>query len=220
LVQCDCLQVLPTLGEGTVDAILTDPPYGVANRCNYNERGLGMSRGKNWPAKDWQDVHGDDTPFDPAPWLSFPKVILWGANYYSDRLPKSGWLVWDKERPDELDQSTCELAWMNFRMGVRRFRYLWNGLCRAGEIGEHYHPTQKPIALMEWCLSLLPDAKAVFDPYMGSCPVGLACIRLKRRYVGCELHKPYFDIAVERCKRELDRHPLFDRPKLRQGELI
>ena len=199
LIHGDCLEVLKTLDAGSVDAVVTDPPYGIAHPCNYAER----KRGALAPCNDWRDVHGDDKPFDPSPILALDvPTVLWGANWYADKLPPSGgWLVWDKRRPDALDQSTCELAWTNCIKGVRRFTHLWNGMMRASEHGENYHPTQKPVALMFWVLGLrwMPKAGAViFDPYMGAGPVGVACVQTGRSFIGIEIDEGYFKIAQRR----------------------
>lgn len=185
------------------DAIITDPPYGMAHPCDYKARG----RGALAECKDWPDVHGDAEPFDPAWLLALARpTVLWGANYYADRLPPSpGWLVWDKERPDDLDQSTCELAWTNCVKGVRRFSHLWNGMMKASEKGESYHPTQKPVALMAWTLGLrwLAGIRSVYDPYMGAGPMGVACVRAGIAYVGVELNPDHFATAQGRLEREL-----------------
>jgi site-specific DNA-methyltransferase (adenine-specific) len=190
---------MKTMPDKSVDAVITDPPYGISHPCNYHARG----RGKLAVCNDYPDVIGDTEPFDPSPFLSFSKVVLWGANNYADKLPPSaGWLVWDKERPDTLDQSTCELAWTNCVKGVRRFRYLWNGMMRAGEHGENYHATQKPVALMKWLLELpwLKEAQVIFDPFMGSGTTGVACMQLGRRFIGCEIDEGYFQIAKKRIE--------------------
>jgi site-specific DNA-methyltransferase (adenine-specific) len=197
LYHADCLDILPTLGK--VDAVVTDPPYGIALPTDFWRRGRSnLAMCNNYPA-----VIGDDTHFDPAPILALDvPTVLWGANYYADKLPPSGgWLVWDKERPDDLDQATCELAWTNCVKGVRRFRYLWNGMMKAGEWNESYHPTQKPVALMKWVLTLrwLPKSGAtVLDPFMGAGSTGVACVRTGRRFIGIELDEAYFNLAVKR----------------------
>ena len=193
------------------DLIVTDPPYGISHKCNFAERG----RGNLARCNDYPDVAGDTEPFDPAPILDLDvPTVLWGANHFADRLPASGgWLVWDKERPDTLDQSTCELAWTNCVKGVRRFRHLWNGMMRASEHGENYHPTQKPVALMSWVLSLrwMPKSPSlVFDPYMGSGPVGFAAMCVGHRYLGFDLNAEYCDIARRRISDAATS--LFDPP--------
>ena len=188
-----------TMPRGKIGFVITDPPYGIAHPCNFKSRG----RGNLTACNDYANVYSDSQPFDPAPILELDvPTILWGANHYADKLPPSdGWLVWDKERPDGLDQSTCELAWTNCIKGVRRFRHLWNGMMRASEHGENYHPTQKPVALMQWVLSLpwIPKIDTtVFDPYMGAGPVGVACVRIGYPYIGCEISEQYFKIAEQR----------------------
>jgi DNA modification methylase len=193
----DCREILPQLEP--VDLVLTDPPYGIAHPTNYAERGRGVLAA----CRDYPPVHDDDKPFDPTFWLQWP-CILWGANYYADRLPvSSGWLVWDKERPDDLDQSRCELAWSNFVKGVRLFRWLWNGMMRASDEALE-HPTQKPIALMKWCLeSRWTPQGTVLDPFMGSGTTLRAAKDLGRRAIGIEIEEKYCEIAAKRLSQEV-----------------
>ena len=204
----DCLEILPHLGK--VDAVITDPPYGIGHPCNYGERG----RGKLSACNNFPDVHGDNQPFDPAPVLCMGlPTVLWGGNHYANQLPpSSGWLVWDKMRPDDIDQATCELAWSNCVKGVRRIEHLWNGCMRASEHGESYHPTQKPVKVIEWVLSLrwLRDFVTIFDPFMGSGTTGVACVNQGRKFVGIEIEPKYFDIACKRIEAAHAQGRLFD----------
>jgi DNA modification methylase len=71
------------------------------------------------------------------------------------------------------------------------------------------HPTQKPLALMEWCLGFLPDARTILDPFMGSGTTLVACQRLGRQGIGIELDPDYFAIACKRVQDVVDRPPLF-----------
>lgn len=204
-----CEDVLPTLDRASVDAVIADPPYGMKHPCNFGERG----RSNLAQCNDYPDVEGDATPFDPSPLLALGKpTVLWGGNWFADRLPpRSGWLVWDKLRPDDLDQATCELAWTNFVKGVRRYTHLWNGMMRASEHGESYHPTQKPVALMSWVLRLPWTPRGlVLDPYMGSGTTGVAAVREGRRFIGIECERRYFDIAVRRIDAEIRQGRLFE----------
>jgi DNA modification methylase len=192
-------EVVPRIIE-KVDLILTDPPYGINHPTNYQERG----RGKLAKCKNYEPVVGDDVPFDPTWLIEYRKpTCLWGANYYANKLPNtSGWLVWDKERPDTLDQSTCELAWTNFVKGVRRFRWMWNGMLRDGS-DVLVHPTQKPVALMQWVLKLRwTPVGTVLDPYMGSGTTLVAAKRLGRRAIGIEMSEAYCEIAVQRLSQK------------------
>lgn len=199
IYNADCLEVLPTL-EG-VDAVVSDPPYGISATFGKVTRG-----GKEWPTKHHNTpIAGDDKSFDPSPWLLFRECILWGANFYSSSLPCAGWLVWDK-RPGiedmEWTRSDAEIAFRKGSLTVRTFRHLWHGLCRGSEVGEHHHPTQKPIALMQWCIGFT-KGETILDPYMGSGTTGVACIRTGRRFIGIEIDHKYCDIAVKRMEAEL-----------------
>ncbi len=198
IIHGDCRAILPTLPK--VDLVLTDPPYGIGHPCSFQERRRGnLANCTNYP-----NVHADNRPFDPSAWIAYP-CILWGGNHYASRLPdQSGWLVWDKERPDDLDQATCELAWSNVIKGVRRFRYLWHGMIRAGD-DELYHPTQKPVALMTWCMSLrwTKDATTILDPFMGSGTTLRAAKDLGRKAIGIELEERYCEIAAKRLAQEV-----------------
>lgn len=193
----DAREIVPTLSG--VSVVLTDPPYGINHPTDYHQR----RRYRAANSRDYAPVFGDDQPFDPALALGVGTAhILWGANWYSSRLSDSGgWLVWDKERPDDLDQATCELAWTDCIKGVRRFRYLWNGMMRAGD-ETLVHPTQKPAALMRWCLSFpWVPAGLVLDPYMGSGPTLRAAKDMGRRAIGIEIEEKYCEIAAERLSQ-------------------
>jgi hypothetical protein len=191
----DCREIVPSLGfDGLV---CSDPPYGIAHPTDYADRG----RSKAAQCRNYPAVHGDGEAFDPRWLLTVGRArILWGGNYFAHLLPpQSGWLVWDKERPDELDQATCELAWTDCVKGVRRYRHLWNGMIRAGD--DHLeHPTQKPEALMRWCLGLRWTAPydTVLDPFMGSGTTLRAAKDLGRCAIGIEIEEKYCEIAAKR----------------------
>jgi hypothetical protein len=197
----DCRDVLLGL-SWFAGLVLTDPPYGISHPTDYRTRG----RGALANCKDYVPVHGDAESFDPRWLLSVGDArILWGGNHYASRLPDSGgWLVWDKERPDNLDQATCELAWSDCVKGVRRFRYLWNGMMRAGD-DVLCHPTQKPEALMRWCLNLrwTRDYETILDPFMGSGTTLRAAKDLGRKAIGIEIEERYCEIAAERLAQEV-----------------
>lgn len=213
----DCLSILPHLIG--MAAIVTDQPYGINHPCNFSERG----RGNLAACNDYPDVHGDDQDYDPSPILNLGlPTVLWGGNHFADKLPASGgWLVWDKERPDTLDQATCELAWTNCVKGVRRFRHLWNGMMRASERGENYHPTQKPVALWTWALSLpWLQQGLLIDPYMGAGSCGIAAIQCGRRFFGCELNEEYCAIAKRRIVEAEEVGAMFRQEPEKQAEMF
>ncbi len=208
----DCREILPHLGK--FDLLLTDPPYGVNARTANKSSGRGTldkpTAPRIWASKDHAPVAGDDEPFDPAPFLPLaPAAVLWGANNYASKLPDSPcWLAWDRKdrRAADSDITDVELAAVighRFKT-VRIFRHMWAGFQRDSEIGAKVlHPTQKPVALMSWCLGFFPDAKTVIDPYMGSGPVAKACKDRGLRYVGIELVEKYCAIAADRLRQEV-----------------
>ena len=157
LILGDCREVLPLLPK--IDAVVTDPPYGIGYQ--KGEGGKGAHSFRNVGA-----ISGDDEPFDPSPWLSFDDVILWGGNHFAARLPHGRWLAWDKlAGMAEFDSfSDVEFAWRKGRGKDRIFNHLWKGICQASEKGggrERWHPTQKPIEVMRWCIQQIPDGGPV-----------------------------------------------------------
>lgn len=185
--------------------VLADPPYGM----NYKHGKGATKNGKHHNRGHLPPVAGDDKAFEPSHILKLgAPSILWGANHYADKLPASpAWYIWDKRDGIESnDNSDCELAWVNFGGSIRVYRHVWNGVIRASENGDkHLHSTQKPVALMRWCLlraKLAPGA-LVYDPYMGSGPIAKACKQLGYRYIGCELVESYCETAVLGLQQEV-----------------
>ena len=134
------------------------------------------------------------------------ECIIWGGNYFTDKVPLGGgkWLVWDKGQ--RLSQSDCELAYTTMP-GALRVMVLNRAALK--EDGTD-HPTQKPIKLMKWTISHLPEgSNTILDPFMGSGTTGVAAVQMGRKFIGIEREERYFDIA---CKRIEDAQ--------RQGDLF
>jgi site-specific DNA-methyltransferase (adenine-specific) len=216
----DCREILPQLPALPGPSfVLTDPPYGAGLSFDYAQRFQASKRnpvkgGRWWSNADRASigrhtpVRGDDEPFDPAHLMQYGRLVLFGANHYASRLPDcGGWIVWDKRRGIEDAQwpmSEAELAWTNLGEGVRVFRHRWFGLIRDSEKGEHFHPTQKPVALMKWILERWgrPD-DLLLDPYCGSGPALIAASELKLRAIGIEIEEKYCEIAAKRLSQEV-----------------
>lgn len=191
----DCRHVLPTLGK--VDAVVTDPPYGLGTKM----------QGGTWGAQDhnsgflkWDLEAPHDVVADLIS-LGVPSII-WGGNYFLVP-PSRCWLSWDKVNavPTMAD---FESAWTNLDRPSKR---------RALPVGrvEFGHPTQKPLPLMEWCLGFVP-AGLTLDPFMGSGTTGVACMRDGRAFIGIEREPTYFDIACRRIEEAYRQPRLFDEP--------
>ena len=185
----DCREILPTLPK--VDLVLTDPPYG-SGYAAHPVVGKGKKKSNHAPQK-WDNAISD---LSIIPNIS-EQFIIWGGNYY--QLPPSRcWLVWIKrDAPPSL--SGCELAWTNINANAKFFDWPI-AATNAERIG---HPTQKPIALMKWCLSFAPDAQTILDPFMGSGTTLRAAKDLRRKCIGIEIEEKYCEIAVKRLRQEV-----------------
>jgi site-specific DNA-methyltransferase (adenine-specific) len=193
----DCREVLPFV---CADVLLSDPPYGI--NLDTKARYEGNA--------DHAPVVGDDQPFDPHHLLSLEiPSVLWGANHYCQHLPPSpGWLAWIKvifdgafgTRQMDKKQAEMELAWSNCVARPKSIRHLWDGVFRDSEYRTRFHPAQKPVAVMQWCLSLMPKG-VVLDPYCGSGPVLVAAKNLARRAIGIEIEERYCEIAAKRLSQ-------------------
>lgn len=201
----DCLEVMPVLGK--VDAILTDPPYGIAR--DY----LKASKKGEWSKLYSSQIEWDDFTLNDAVHMGLEMAggsgIVWGGNYFS--LPSMrGWLIWDKMQAHS--SGHAELAWTSANIPIRTFSYCRAQLATEGK----QHPTQKPVSLMQWCLGFLPDAQTILDPFMGSGTTLVACAKLGRAGIGIELDPDYFDIAckrVEEAYRQPDMFVQADKPE-------
>lgn len=207
----DCMEIMPLLGK--VDAVVTDPPYGIGYKPQRHNSTKSLSQVRNFGPEDRLIGDTGKLDFDPSPFLHLAeRQIWWGANYYANKLNNAkGWLVWYKARGMENTSFSCaEMAWTNLPLSVRGFDYRWMGLVRDGQLGEAaVHPTQKPLAVMEWCLGFLPDSRLILDLFMGSGTTGVACVKTGRSFIGIEQHEPYFDIACERIRKAYAQPDMF-----------
>lgn len=201
IYNADCRKVLPFLER--FDLLLTDPPYGIneSSRKQKSRQGHGLANQKDYGEYEW-DKEPPPRWFLDAAQAASEQAILWGGNYYG--LPASScWLVWDKDN-GETDFADCELAWTNMRRAVRRFKWKWQGMLQENmgdKKEQRVHPTQKPLALMRWCLSLVPDALTVLDPFMGSGTTLVAAKLEGRKAVGIEISEKYCEAAANRLRQ-------------------
>lgn len=211
VIHGDCADVLPTLPM--FDLLLTDPPYGInVNNTTYREQAT--RPGKALAHKNLhRDKCGEWDKTPPTPELlalAMSKAqhhILWGGNYF-DVPPARGWLVWDKDNGSN-DYADCELAYTNIDMAVRLLKYTWHGMRQQDMKNKErrLHPTQKPVPVMAWCLSFVPQARTVLDPFAGSGTTGVACKRLRRHCTLIERDLDYCRIAA---KRLAEAQPMMD----------
>ena len=209
----DCMDVMPTLGK--VDAVVTDPPYGIGDKWDKEGR-FASCGGKLWDGSaGWDKTAPDKTIID----LMVAKAdisIVWGGNYF-ELPPSRGYLIWDKMQ-NGFSLADSEYAWVSAPLTPKTFRYARAQLASEGKT----HPTQKPLPLMEWCLTHIPDAQTILDPFMGSGTTGVACAKMGRKFIGIELDEDYFDIACKRIEAAYKQPDLFiEQPEnIKQGDLL
>jgi site-specific DNA-methyltransferase (adenine-specific) len=194
-----------------VDLLLTDPPYGLkAARKEGFGSGVkrhmnGLVKGGCIPKRDYGDAVWDDTPVEFSLLQAYIKAsrfqIIWGGNYFP--LPPTRCiLVWDKLRGDT-DYADGELAWTNLDDSLRIKRYKWNGFLTE-KPETRFHPTQKPLDVMTWAISLAPEScQTIIDPFMGSGTTLRAAKDLGRKAIGIELEERYCEIAAQRLSQEV-----------------
>lgn len=187
----DCLEILPTLGR--VDAVLTDPPYGIGIAAN-------PVRQKH-EKMDWDNFAATDEQISEILKCS-DEQIIWGGNYFN--LPPSrGFLIWDKLQPENFSLAMCEKAWWSKDTNAKIFK-------KSVTSYEKQHPTQKPVDLMQWCVE--KTSGTVLDPFMGSGTTGVACAKLGRKFIGIEIEPKYFDIACRRIEEAYKQPDMFIEP--------
>jgi DNA modification methylase len=130
-------------------------------------------------------------------------LIIWGGNYFADVLPQgTHWIVWDKLQtmPTFGD---CELAWTSSpRKSVVKVTIEWNGL--IGKEQHRHHPTQKPVKLMNWCISKYSKSgDIILDGFLGSGTTAVAAKNLGRKFIGIEIEPKYAEIAKQRLAQEV-----------------
>jgi len=191
------------------DAVVTDPPYGIDLDTDYSSLSgtaeFNAVKG-HYRGKVHARVAGDDAPFDPMTLIDMGRpCALFGVNHYSSRLPDGGsWHVWDKR--DGLGSNMLadfEIWWTSYPSGPSRiFRHKWLGYMRASEVGDHFHPTQKPTALMRAIINKAPSG-VILDPFMGSGTTLRAAKDLGRKAIGIEIEERYCEIAAKRLGQEV-----------------
>jgi DNA modification methylase len=196
----DCLEVMRGMADKSVDAVITDPPYGIGRDKGFGGfGGFGTPIARTRYHGDWDSERPNKEYFDNLLRIS-EVALIFGGNFFSDYLPVGKhWIVWDKlnTMPTFGD---CELVWTNVkRNSVKKITRQYNGL--IGKEKKRYHATQKPVDL---CVKLISqytkEGDTILDPFMGSGTTGVACVQTGRNFIGIEIDPTYFAIAEKRIK--------------------
>ena len=198
----DCREIVSHLGR--FDLLLTDPPYGIGAdktmaRQSGQRYGKAATAKRAYESTDW-DSKPPEKELLQMLISSSSEAIIWGGNYF-DLPPCVGPLLWDKENGTN-NFADGELAWNNLGSALRIKRHMWNGMLRKG--GEdRSHPTQKPLDVIAWCITLASDPKTILDPFAGSGTTGRAAKDLGRKCTMIEREEKYCEIAAKRMAQEV-----------------
>ena len=193
----DCLDIMKSIPDKSVDAVITDPPYGIGESNEKNATRINMAKPKDYGHYEWDAKPATGEQISTIRRVSRNQVIF-GGNYF-DLPPTPCWIVWDKQNGNN-DFADCELAWTSFSSAVRKVEWMWNGMIRKGN-EERYHPTQKPLGVMRWIVERYTQTgDTILDPFMGSGTTGVACVQTGRNFIGIEIDPTYFAIAERRIQ--------------------
>ena len=191
----DCRDVLPTLGK--VDAVVTDPPFGVGNFVQTS----GNVRGKT---VTWNDAPPGPELFSQLRAMSKHRII-WGANFFNCFEPNGGALVWVKNQPMP-NFSKAEVASCSHLKKTEVINLTWTNFVNDKVT---LHPCERPVGLYRWCIDYLPYCETVLDPFLGSGSCGVAAVQMGRKFIGVEMDPGYFDIACRRIEQAQRQGDMF-----------
>ena len=209
LIVNDCADVVginQLLDNATVDMIFTDPPYGVKRDKGFEGfGGFGEPiKRRRYEDDDWDDTIPDKAIFDFLLGLN-AKTFIFGGNFFAHLLPQSThWIFWDKVQtmPTFGDG---ELVWTNssrksIKKSIKKYVFQYNGL--LGKEKERYHPTQKPVGIIELIINDYSEQnEIILDPFLGSGTTLIAAEKTGRTCYGCEISLKYATIILERWER-------------------
>jgi len=212
LLNMDCLLYMKQCEDKQFDLAIVDPPYGINMDGDINirkpDRESTWNKKDKYTRKDWDK----ETPSDEY-WTELFRIsknqIVWGGNYFTDKLPVSKcWVFWDKMFDNTFNFSHGELAWTSFNKQLLKYTISSKAETRGGK--DRIHPTQKPKKLYEWLLTKFAnEGDKIIDTHLGSGSIALACWNMKYDLVGIEIDSEYFQKASKRLEVHKKQLTLF-----------
>jgi len=198
----DCLEVMPGIADGSVDAVVTDPPYGTGEHIRIN----GEITKTRQPWDTWNTSWLDLLHVLPVAFFCPPKYIKGGMEY-ADRV-----LAWVSKNPIAL-KNVYPRHGVQIILARGPFapNYGLDWIYHPSNYKRTEHVHQKPLAVMVWLIETMSNpGDTILDPFMGSGTTGVACVRTGRRFIGIEIDEGYCEIARKRIADEEQRYPLLD----------
>lgn len=207
LLQGDCFELMKSIPDGSVDLILTDPPYGINFVSGYRKEKYSPIQMDN--TLDWMEVFVDEC----YRVLKENTAIYIFCSWHNINIFKSAFekkfkikniIVWEKNNTSMGDLRGSYAPKHEFVIFGHKGRRVLNGfryadIIRAKRTGNKYHPTQKPVDLLEiFVTESSNQSDIVLDCFMGSGSTGVACMNTGRKFIGIELDESYYEIAKRR----------------------
>lgn len=206
LVNDDCLNYMRTLETGSVDAVVTDPPYGINASSGWSDdlygdigdrwNGGSIQNDKNVEMRDfivtWAKDHNKPLAVFGSAWITEPEGYI-------------ARLIWDKG--ESAGMGDLSIPWKPNYDFIHIFGRGWAGerntsILRATNISRismgRCHPHEKPVSLIKRILDKLPAGCTILDPFMGSGTTGVACVQTGRNFIGVEIDPHNYAICEKR----------------------
>ena len=203
----DNMLLMARYPDNYFDLAIVDPPYGISYARGKNGWGVNKNRPK------LEDVSWDkETPnqefFDELIRVS-KNQIVWGGNYFTDKLPVSKcWIVWNKINNTDNKSvfADAELCWTSFKKVVKMFTLRTMGFISDTKDENRIHPTQKPSELYKWILdNYAKEGDKILDTHLGSGSIAIACHDYGFELTACELNPDYYEASIKRIKNHISQ---------------
>ena len=208
----DCLELMKNIPDGSVDLVLTDPPYGMSFRSNHRKekyKEIQNDKSLEWLeryiSECYRVIKNNSAIYCFCSWHNvdvFKQAI-------EKKFKVKNILIWEKNNTSMGDLKGSYAPKYEMIIFAHKGRKLLNGfryadIIKASRTGNKKHPTEKPVDLLETFIKNSSDENTVvFDGFMGSGSTGVACVNTNRRFIGIELDGVYFNIAKERIEKEI-----------------
>ena len=209
LTHGDCLELMKEIPDGSVDMVLTDPPYGMNFQSNHRKNKHEVIENDNnlewifdFVSESYRVSSDNSAHYVFCSWHN--------VDIFKQELQKKfkikNILTWVKNNTSMGDLKGDFAPRTEFILFFHKGRQLIRGgrdsnVLEFRRTKNEYHPTQKPVDMLEYMIEKFSDVDSlILDPFMGSGSTGVACVNTNRNFIGIERDDKYFEIAEKRIK--------------------
>ena len=203
----DCLEIMRTMPDKSVDAVITDPPYGIDYSTGWLPESI---PGDYYSIIGNGSIIGDKTTSMRdfiIDWCNNNNIPLavFGSSRICEPIGYIARLIWDKG--ESAGMGNLSIPWKPNYDFIHIFGTGWKGKRNSSILSEvnisriamgRMHPHEKPISLIRQIIEKLPKECTILDPFMGSGTTGVACVQTNRNFIGIEIDPGYYKIAEKR----------------------